>query len=183
MYEKSKLNILHITEGAMARFNEKLSWFNNNFFNMFWFRNTWHVLKYSNKLIYEGEYWENSETETCILYFWDTEKGVMACLSGGRNCLYLSLMPRLLLASLVIDTMSDWSGYTFVVTWQQWVIIDTTRKNWLSRSLRDPLQCWLLALFKCTAMTSPFPIFIINYPLSLTEEQQEQYSDRLILGV
>ena len=43
---------------AMARFNEKLSWFNNNFFNMFWFRNTWHVLKYSNKLIYEGEYWE-----------------------------------------------------------------------------------------------------------------------------
>ena len=33
---------------------------------------------------------------------------VMGCLCGP-NCLNLSLMPRLLLGSLVIDRMSDWS--------------------------------------------------------------------------
>ena len=172
----------------MARFNEKLSWFNNNFFNMFWFRNTWHVLKYSNKLIYEGEYWENSETETCILYFWDTEKGVMACLSGGRNCLYLSLMPRLLLASLVIDTMSDWSGYTFVVTWQQWVIIDTTRKNWSTRSLGTLWIPTSMLTFGFVQVHSP-DIALSHYHYQLSPEldrraeQQEQYSDRRFLGV
>ena len=66
---------------AMVGFSEKLSQCNNNFFNMFWLRNTWHVLKYSNvswftrdNIRKNSEYWN--------LYF----RSSFSNISSPANC-------------------------------------------------------------------------------------------------
>ena len=155
---------------AMARFNEKLSWFNNNFFNMFWFRNTWHVLKYSNKLIYEGEYWEKFRNWNLYFVFLRHRERCYGLFVWWPE-LFVPFLNAKIATCFFGDWYNEWLVWIhFLVTWQQWVIIDTTRKNWSTRSLGDPTDTNFNVDFSCFVQVHCDDIAFPHYHHQLSPE-------------